>query len=654
MSPILEIDPEEELFGPDPEDEEEPAPGTPIFAKSIVQIESPPEPESRPFNVERIPQDVDIDKFVLDLTANSKGLSDLGIRDRIQDGNIQRTIEGASNITVSVNDYDFKLEDSGVLKERIDVKIDDYWYRLQAVNRSGDSLELVFVDRDVARIKREKSVKRATRGAGKKKMTRAEFCFMLVRLVKGKRIRIVCPELHKIQSQAKPKREITKERTRDKGLHIHGRHKIIVGPYNKAGYATKRQLRYIERVIEQGYRQHANEKVITCALMVIQEETGVRNFKGGDRDSVGLFQQRPSQGWPGSGDVERDARAFYNRAISEDRKHPSLGYGELCQKVQASGFPDRFIYAKPYALRLLDAYGGEGSTGRVVRRVRRRFTTESDGKAQNWWDAIGRLMDEVGWRRFMSNGVLYLISEEDLFRSKPRFYLSRKTDGVHQIDYEYDVGQPTSEVTITATIKKWTAPPGTVVKMMEGTPAKGDGRWLVSTIERNIFNPIGTITLKKPRPELAEPADDTRVENTELYITGTGRKRIDDVYRKMKHMHEKHYPYIWGGGHPHAGHPSGGGYDCSGGVAAALVAGGFYPENKPVPRSDFLGARYAPGRGKFLTIWSNAGHVFIEIKRNGKWVHFGTGDWGKGWSGIGINTRLHFKQGFKPTHPKGF
>ncbi len=41
------------------------------------------------------------------------------------------------------------------------------------------------------------------------------------------------------------------------------------------------------------------------ALATALQESGLRNLTYGDRDSLGLFQQRPSQGW---GTAERDPR----------------------------------------------------------------------------------------------------------------------------------------------------------------------------------------------------------------------------------------------------------------------------------------------------------------------------------------------------------
>ncbi len=66
-------------------------------------------------------------------------------------------------------------------------------------------------------------------------------------------------------------------------------------------------------------------------------------------------------------------------------------------------------------------------------------------------------------------------------------------------------------------------------------------------------------------------------------------------------------PYIWGGGH--ASFYSYG-YDCSGSVSFALFGGGLIPE--PLT-SGALEGWGAPGPGKWITVYANAGHTFAEI-----------------------------------------
>jgi cell wall-associated NlpC family hydrolase len=66
-------------------------------------------------------------------------------------------------------------------------------------------------------------------------------------------------------------------------------------------------------------------------------------------------------------------------------------------------------------------------------------------------------------------------------------------------------------------------------------------------------------------------------------------------------------PYIWGGGH---GSFYSYGYDCSGSVSFALFGGGLVP--RPLTSSELEGWG-APGPGKWITVYANAGHTFAEI-----------------------------------------
>jgi cell wall-associated NlpC family hydrolase len=66
-------------------------------------------------------------------------------------------------------------------------------------------------------------------------------------------------------------------------------------------------------------------------------------------------------------------------------------------------------------------------------------------------------------------------------------------------------------------------------------------------------------------------------------------------------------PYVWGGGH--ASFYSFG-YDCSGSVSFALFGGGLIPE--PLTSGSLEGWG-EPGPGKWITVYANAGHTFMEI-----------------------------------------
>jgi cell wall-associated NlpC family hydrolase len=66
-------------------------------------------------------------------------------------------------------------------------------------------------------------------------------------------------------------------------------------------------------------------------------------------------------------------------------------------------------------------------------------------------------------------------------------------------------------------------------------------------------------------------------------------------------------PYVWGGGHASFYSNS---YDCSGAVSFALFGGGMIP--RPLTSSELEGWG-APGPGRWITVYANAGHTFAEI-----------------------------------------
>ena len=71
------------------------------------------------------------------------------------------------------------------------------------------------------------------------------------------------------------------------------------------------------------------------------------------------------------------------------------------------------------------------------------------------------------------------------------------------------------------------------------------------------------------------------------------------------------FPYIWGGGH---GSFVANGYDCSGSVSYALAAGGLL--GAPLVSGD-LANWGEPGPGRWITIYANAGHTFMDV--DGVW-----------------------------------
>jgi murein DD-endopeptidase MepM/ murein hydrolase activator NlpD len=82
------------------------------------------------------------------------------------------------------------------------------------------------------------------------------------------------------------------------------------------------------------------------AVATAMQESTLRNLAGGDRDSVGLFQQRPSQGWGTPAQLQDPAYAsekFFGKLVTIDGWQ-TMPLTEAAQAVQISAYPD--AYAK--------------------------------------------------------------------------------------------------------------------------------------------------------------------------------------------------------------------------------------------------------------------------------------------------------------------
>jgi hypothetical protein len=85
-------------------------------------------------------------------------------------------------------------------------------------------------------------------------------------------------------------------------------------------------------------------RAITIAIATAIQESKLQNLEGGDRDSVGIFQQRPSQGWGSPrqlNDPYYATNAFYDALVQVDG-YEDMKITEAAQAVQRSAFPDAY------------------------------------------------------------------------------------------------------------------------------------------------------------------------------------------------------------------------------------------------------------------------------------------------------------------------
>lgn len=104
-------------------------------------------------------------------------------------------------------------------------------------------------------------------------------------------------------------------------------------------------------IIQVGRELGVPDYGIVIALATAMQESSLRNLSWGDRDSVGLFQQRPSTGW-GEPDALQDpahaARLFYlghegyTRGLLDISGWQSMSLTQAAQAVQISAYPNHY------------------------------------------------------------------------------------------------------------------------------------------------------------------------------------------------------------------------------------------------------------------------------------------------------------------------
>jgi hypothetical protein len=91
-------------------------------------------------------------------------------------------------------------------------------------------------------------------------------------------------------------------------------------------------------------RRDLPARAISIAIATAIQESKLRNLDSGDRDSIGIFQQRPSQGWGTPRQLSNPyyaANAFYDALVTVDG-YEDMPITEAAQAVQRSAFPEAY------------------------------------------------------------------------------------------------------------------------------------------------------------------------------------------------------------------------------------------------------------------------------------------------------------------------
>lgn len=143
------------------------------------------------------------------------------------------------------------------------------------------------------------------------------------------------------------------------------------GKYGNVNLSAE-QLKNAATIIGVGKSMGANTNDLIVSIMTAMQESTLRNLNYGDRDSLGLFQQRPSQGWGTPAQILNPsyaARKFFEHLLAM-KGRSKLSLTQQAQAVQRSGFPGAYAAWEAMARQVVSGttfqpFGGISGGGKM-------------------------------------------------------------------------------------------------------------------------------------------------------------------------------------------------------------------------------------------------------------------------------------------------
>ena len=409
--------------------------------------------------------------------------------------------------------------------------------------------------------------------------------------------------------------------------------------------ASAHQLEMGKLIVETTRGRGGDAESCAGAVATAIQESTLTNMSGGDRDSQGLYQQRPSMGWGSVAQIRTPSYAigkFLDQFLSYRRQ--GLGWLSASHKTQRSAHPSAPAKWYPEGVAFTGAFAGSGgglsaislgtsdapgSTGTQPYE----FSRGTADAKEDTFTCAKRLGDEVAWRFFARGGALWYVSDEWLEKQPVAYRISEFTPGVVSLSFEYETRATAADATLRVITKRYSMLPGDVVELIEEGP--GSGKWLVKEVRRSLYSQVADVALTRKRPKLPEPAPAQAVGTNEagaisLGGGGVGGELTGDTGSKVYQAAQQATAFGW----PYRltqrtlveRPPSA---DCSSGVSWCLLKAGV-----PLPGGVSWG-KWAPvsggftswgqsGRGQRATVWTNAGHIWMQFHGFPNW-RFDTG-----------------------------
>jgi hypothetical protein len=146
---------------------------------------------------------------------------------------------------------------------------------------------------------------------------------------------------------------------------VPGQQRCVASVGNASVALDLEQAHYTSIIVGMSVRRELPPRAASIAMATVYQETGIRNLDYGDRDSVGLFQQRPSQGW---GTEKQLSDPYYATGKFYDALVKVKGWrtgdiNDVAQKVQRSGYPEAYRAHESDARVLASTLTGETKAG---------------------------------------------------------------------------------------------------------------------------------------------------------------------------------------------------------------------------------------------------------------------------------------------------
>ncbi|MFK8851165.1 C40 family peptidase [Streptomyces sp. Ac-502] len=171
---------------------------------------------------------------------------------------------------------------------------------------------------------------------------------------------------------------------------------VAVGDGDGSTGLSAEQIKNAQAIIAAGQQMQIPVRGQIVAITAALQESGLRNLDHGDRDSIGLFQMRPSQGWGTREQILNPAwaaRKFYSMLL----KVPGwqgMTVNDAAQAVERSGYPDAYGKHERKAVQIVTAIGG--STAGVTPADTAGCTPVIDTPTGATGTALKSMLDQVG------------------------------------------------------------------------------------------------------------------------------------------------------------------------------------------------------------------------------------------------------------------